>query len=80
MRVRQLTDDGTKQKPTKDGVSTMEKDKKELIKMLAGLSLAELMEELEIMKQYPEDEDDPEFRAAVENVIAYRVHRALNQK
>ena len=58
----------------------MEKDKNELIKMLAGLSLAELLEELEIMQQYPEDEDDPEFREAIENVIAYRVHNALHQK
>lgn len=58
----------------------MENNKKELIKMLSGLSLAELLEELEIMKQYPEDEDDPEFREAVENVIAYRVHCALNNK
>lgn len=58
----------------------MENNKKELIKMLSGLSLAELLEELEIMNQYPEDEDDPEFREAIENVIAYRVHTALNQK
>lgn len=58
----------------------MENNKKELIKMLKGLSLAELLEELEIMNQYPEDEDDPEFLEAVENVIAYRVHAALNQK
>lgn len=58
----------------------MEKDKSELIKMLSGLSLADLLEELEIIQQYPEYEDDPEFREAIENVIAYRVHRALRSK
>lgn len=58
----------------------MEKDKKELIEMLAGLSLSDLMEELEIMKKYPECEDDPEFREAIENVIAYQVYRALKNK
>lgn len=53
-------------------------DKELLIDMLAELTLADLLEEWQIMEQYPE-EYDQQFKEVLAAVIAIRVKRRIRK-
>lgn len=53
-------------------------DKERLIEMLAELTLADLLEEWQIMEQYPE-EYDQQFKEVLAAVIAVKVRKRIRK-